>query len=114
MEDETDKIQLGQTKTSEFYAVSFSEVWPSAHNQYPDKFKFISVHLYLGVNKLVSNRATYDILKWLGDAGGLVDALRIIGLILTSFSTQINFDNEIVKKMFYVRSNPFVTSSQFM
>ena len=45
-------------------------------------YKFNSVYLELSQDKTVYERSTYSFLEWLGDVGGLADALRIIGLIL--------------------------------
>ena len=63
------------------------ETAPSAFNTWPTKekpvmYKFNSVYLELSQDKTVYERSTYSFLEWLGDVGGLADALRIIGLIL--------------------------------
>ena len=40
------------------------------------------------MDKNVIERQTYSVLEWLGDIGGLYDALRLIGLlIITPFSS---------------------------
>ena len=49
-----------------------------------NKYKFSSVHVSINMNLRQVNRSTYSLLDWLGDCGGLYDALHIIGLLLTS------------------------------
>ena len=57
----------------------------SSWNIYPTKenpntrFKFTSVELNLNKDIDQINRQTYSLLDWLGDAGGLLDALFFIG-----------------------------------
>ena len=57
---------------------------PSAWNKFPTKeepsrrYKFTSLEVNLSLDKLVVNRETYSLLDWLGDLGGLFDALRLI------------------------------------
>ena len=49
------------------------------------------------VDKSVNNhtRAIYDVLKFLGDIGGLYDALKLIAWFLTAFSTFGNLNDHI-------------------
>ena len=35
-------------------------------------------------DEIVIERTTYNVLEWLGDVGGLFDALKIIGAVCTS------------------------------
>ena len=38
--------------------------------------------IYVNLDMHVTERQTYDFLEWLGDIGGLFDALRYIGMIM--------------------------------
>ena len=70
----------------------------SSWNKYPTKenpsrkYKFTSYEINLSADKKVINRETYSLLDWLGDVGGLIDALRYLCKFLigpvTSFSLQ--------------------------
>ena len=56
---------------------------PSAWNEHPSKnatglYKFSSLEFNLDLRVRIINRQTYDILSWLGDLGGLVDALYYV------------------------------------
>lgn len=52
--------------------------WPVKDVAPDGKYKFSSVALYFGQDQTVIERQTYSMLEWLGDIGGLSDALRII------------------------------------
>ena len=62
-------------------------IWPTP--QEPNNFyKIGSAYVTLKMDQNVTERQTYSFLEWLGDIGGLNDALRIIGaLIIGSYST---------------------------
>ena len=63
---------------------------PSAWNIYPttenpsSRFKFFSAEFTFKKDLKVINRVTYSVLDYLGDCGGLVDALVIIGQIIAN------------------------------
>ena len=48
--------------------------YPTEEN--PDGlYKFVSFDLYVSLDSLVTERESYSLLEWLGDIGGLLDAL---------------------------------------
>ena len=58
--------------------------YPTAENPY-GKYKFTSAHFRLALQSLRQiNRQTYSLLDWLGDCGGLMDALFLIAEILVA------------------------------
>ena len=51
-------------------------------------YKFCSMNLFFSPDTEVSERQTYSFLEWLGDIGGLFDALRyIFALIVYPFAS---------------------------
>ena len=55
--------------------------YPTKEN--PDAlYKFVSFDLYVTLDSLVTERESYSVLEWLGDIGGLLDALQYIGHFL--------------------------------
>ena len=52
--------------------------FPTEQNPY-GLYKFTSIHISLSQSKIKTNRESYATLDWLGDIGGLVDALFILG-----------------------------------
>ena len=52
-------------------------MYPTKENPY-SRYKFTSFELSISSDKLVVNRQTYSLFDWLGDLGGLFDALFFI------------------------------------
>ena len=48
-------------------------------------------------------RQVYDILTFLGDIGGLTEALISIGTLIVGFFTQKMFMSKIVRKIYHIR-----------
>ena len=46
---------------------------PSAWREYPEKYKFNSLDLYISDKKKIIQRETYSLLDLFGDIGGLVE-----------------------------------------
>ena len=44
----------------------------------------------LSFDQTVYNRETYDILKFLGDMGGIIDGLQVIGMLLVGWYGRFN------------------------
>lgn len=58
---------------------------PSSWTNFPEKYKFTGIDLYLDLTLYQVQRTSYDILNFLGDVGGLLQALQWIALALTSW-----------------------------
>jgi len=82
--DESQTLQLGFAEEIEFYKFSVDAARASSWNKFPTpqnpstRYKYSSVEIILDPDKLVVNRQTYSLLDWLGDMGGLFDALRYL------------------------------------
>ena len=93
LSDESSYLQYGQSDDSDFYDFLFGEfkssgwtTWPTAENP-SAHFKYLSIEFQLGPDVTNWNRQTYSILDWLGDLGGLFDALRyLFALFVHPFS----------------------------
>ena len=81
-------MQFGNSEDTFFYGFEAKEK-PSSWINFPteenpeNKFKFISVEVSQNKDLIKHNRQTYSLLDWLGDCGGLLDALSLIGEIIT-------------------------------
>ena len=90
LNDETDLVQLGQSTVTDIYDWKLTEWTPSTWRKFPDaenpyaKYKFISLGIQQGKNFTQIGRQTYSLLDWLGDWGGLMDALHMIAEILVA------------------------------
>ena len=64
------------------------------------QYKITSVFLELSMDQTVIERQTYSLLEWLGDCGGLYDALKIIsGAILAPLSS-LALNTELLTQIF--------------
>ena len=86
-------IQFGVAEEDEFTTIEFGPPAPSSMISWPtpeepnNYYKISSAWVTLRMDQNVTERQTYSFLEWLGDIGGLYDALRIIGaLLLAPFS----------------------------
>lgn len=82
-EDETEWIQFGQSVHTKFFSLlaNVPEVsgWTDNLEEKPDGYyKFASITFWPSPEVIYSSRQTYSIFDWLGDIGGLNDALFII------------------------------------
>ena len=55
----------------------------STWKSYPHKYKFVGVDLSVSTDLLVVERQTYSALEFVGDLGGLLDAVMVLGYIVT-------------------------------
>ena len=97
LQDETAFLQYGQSDETIYYSpVENLEILDSSWNKFPtdeseetrkNRYKFFSFEIELSKDLKRVERQTYGILDWLGDCGGLLDALLAIGeLIAGPFS----------------------------
>ena len=49
------------------------------------------------------SRAIYNTLDFLGDIGGLSDALKLIASFLVSVFPRVNLTNKLISKIFYAK-----------
>lgn len=58
--------------------ISYMQTWPSKENPY-NQLKFGSAWIELSTKQTVVARSTYSLLDWLGDIGGLLGMLQLLG-----------------------------------
>ena len=61
--------------------ISFMQTWPTKENPY-NQLKFGSAWIELSTKQTVVARSTYSLLDWLGDLGGLFDALYYMASLI--------------------------------
>ena len=57
-------------------------IYPDPEKDPDARYKFTSLSLYVSPDMQVTERRAYSLLEWLGDVGGLLEALRNIGTFL--------------------------------
>ena len=79
---------------------------PSSWNKYPtkenpsNKYKFTSLEINMSIDKKVVNRETYSMLDWLGDLGGLYDALRLLCRFIVAPISSFSLQATLMAKLF--------------
>ena len=81
------------------------------------QYKFASAAILVNPQTLVTNRQTYGLLDYLGDIGGLIDALRYLTILICNPYFNYNYYNSLLRQMFRSRSdssmkNPFNPSHE--
>ena len=77
--DRIDWLQYGQETEYEYFGYALQDHHASSMRDYPDNYKFTSVEISINPDLRVIERQTYSVLEFMGDMGGLFDALYAIG-----------------------------------
>ena len=64
------------------------------------RYKFGSIEVNLSLDLNIINRQTYSLLDWLGDVGGFIDAIVIIGKIIVFPYSQFRFSSFVLTRFF--------------
>ena len=62
--------------------------------------KYAGINIYLDPKKKIYSRQTYSLLDFLGDLGGLFDALRLIAAVLVSPFAALELKVSILTSLF--------------
>lgn len=109
LSDETEWIQLGQSVDKDFYKVNVLEPQISAWDVFPtpdspgSRYKFTSLEVNFSQNLNTIYRQTYSILDWLGDVGGLYDAVLIIIHVATLPFSTFALRTQLLSSLFRLR-----------
>ena len=75
------------------------------------KYKFTSMEMSLSKDLIVTSRSTYGILDWIGDIGGLNDALVLLIKIILIPYTSFKKESFLLTKIFRFKSSSTPDSS---
>ena len=105
LEDETGYMQFGFGQTTEYFTYSKNFPESSAWIDHPSKnatglYKFVGIEVNLNQQKLIMTRQTYDFLTYLGDIGGLTDALHLLGKFLISPFSSFSLQSVLLGSLF--------------
>ena len=111
--DQTNWLRSDKTIDRPYNQLQWESSLASAHTKYPTrekpdgKYKFVSFDLYVSFDSSVTERETYGLLEWLGDIGGLTDALRYLGQFLimpiASYSLKVDLLSTIFRRKVQLR-----------
>ena len=86
--------------------ITFDQIMPSSWTVFPTlenpntKYKFASWYIQISPDMHVTERETYTFLEWLGDIGGLFDALRYLGAWLVAPMSTFKLKTEVMVSVF--------------
>ena len=105
LEDETEFVQYGQSQIYDFFELKskspHTSTWDDDLTKKPSgRYKFGSIEVDLNQDLRIINRQTYSLLDWLGDIGGLTDALLIIGKLILLPYTKFKYGAFILTRFF--------------
>jgi len=75
----------------------------SAWLDYPDKYKITGIEIMFSYDIIDYNRQTYSVLEFLGDLGGLYDALYYLGHFIVAHYATRALDTSILSGIFKKR-----------
>lgn len=98
-------MQYGQSRIYDFFELKskspHTSTWDDDLTKKPSgRYKFGSIEVDLNQDLHVINRQTYSLLDWLGDIGGLTDALLIIGKLILLPYTKFKYGAFILTRFF--------------
>ena len=110
MEDETAMFQVGQSEKDTFYELLMQQQLPSAWNHDLEErprgeyvFGRVLIDQENSIYKI--NRQTYNLLEWLGDIGGLLDAILFIAQLALWPIYNFNVSNYLMERLFRKKSS---------
>ena len=104
LEDTTSVVKLEGTE-QEFMTVYQDLPIASAWTDHPKKYKFTGFELLYDNNVRVTARETYGLLEFLGDLGGLFDALYYGFAFIVSPLSSFVLSAELMMSLFRVQNN---------
>ena len=108
LQDETDFVQYGQEDSTEYNWINRIQPQSSAWLEHPTKnetglYKFSSIEFNLDNRIGVVQRETYDLLSWLGDIGGLIDALKYAVQFIMAPYAAFSAKSTLLKSLFRMK-----------
>ena len=105
LQDETAFLQYGQETETMFYELErptyHVSAWTDDLIEKPNgKYKFTSMEVNMKLKEKVTMRDTYDVLSFVGDIGGLVDGLMMLGSFLLSPYTSFKLRSYLLSHLY--------------
>ena len=88
------------TKETDFFDYKITKPEISAWTNYPKFYKFTSLQLLISYDQVITERETYDMLEYLGDLGGLMEALLLIGHFIMAPILAYSVKNQLATLIF--------------
>ena len=94
IDDQIDWVQLGQSVSYQFNDLEMETIPSiSTQNQYPSKWKVCGITSQIVPDQTYFARTSYDVLRMLGDVGGLFGSIQLIFSFLMKFTAEFVFES---------------------
>ena len=103
IEDEIALLKVGGQEVTNYNSIEFVKPQTSAWLEHPFRYKFTGFELTLSFDQNVTFRETYGFLEWLGDIGGLLDALFISGSLILAPISAFALKSHLGSRMFSIK-----------
>ena len=100
IQDEVSLVSWGQSTDYEYYTISMGEPNKSMFATWPNEYKFTGIELQFSLDLGITERSSYSLLEWLGDCGGLLDALKLIAAALINPISRFFLSLELLTGLF--------------
>jgi hypothetical protein len=104
VEDAISYLQIGIDHNRDFYSINFNQLELSYMDDYPQNYKVVGTSIYRDLNLHEIHRTTYDTLNFLGDLGGLLDFLMLVGVFLTKWFARFTFTKYVTDILYKQRA----------
>ena len=105
VEDEIRYLDIGIQDDREFFNYELTQLGLSYVDDWESAYKIAGFSVFRHFDKIVFGRATYDILAFLGDVGGLEGIVLLICGVFISNITGFHLTVFMMPSMFYYRKN---------
>ena len=100
IEDYTDWIQFGQYTLTNFFTFTVGIISPANLNNYPNSYRINGFDVAFNQNLNFYEREIYAILQFMGDVGGFLGFLQLIGSMFFSWYSSENAALFMVTQLF--------------
>ena len=102
IEDETSYFNLGQQDEHAYMNFKMEQNEITSWKNYPDQYKFYSVHFSLNLDVTTMERRTYDVLDMVENTGGMIEFLFIVFSFASYHFSSLRLKALITNRIYWV------------
>lgn len=86
----------------------------STWNEFPHRYKIAGLQINLSHDLNIYSRQTYDVLMFLGEVGGLIECLAVMGTIMIGWYSIFNANSYLVTALYQQSTDAFQNLRNFL
>ena len=102
IEDETSVANLGQQNEYSYMNFKMEQNELTSWKNYPDYYKFYSVHFSLNLDIRTTERKTYDLLDVFENTGGMIEFFWLFFTLLTMPFSMLRLKALITNRIYWI------------